>query len=190
LLSAKTFINILKRSGTDMAFTVEDGTGLAAANAYISVAAADTYFLDRSITSWVGSTAQKQAAVIKATDYIEARWSSRFMGRKQYAETPQALSFPRVNIIDRNGQYVTGIPEKLKRATAEYALRALGSELLPDPTIHESGLAIVAKREKVGPLEEETQFQANVTNPTLMRPYPAADRLLEEYVTSGATNYR
>jgi hypothetical protein len=173
-----------------MTFTVEDGTGLIGSNAYVSVAYVDSYFLDRNNTAWVASTTQKQAAIIKATDYIEVRWSSRFMGRKEFANTPQALSFPRVNIIDRNGQYVTGIPEKLKRATAEYALRALSSELLPDPTIDDSGLAVVAKREKVGPLEEQTQFQANVTNPTLIRPYPTADRLLEEYVTSGATNYR
>lgn len=173
-----------------MAFVVEDGTGLSSANAYISVAFADAYFLDRNITTWTCTNTVKQAAIIKATDYIEARWGKRFMGRAEFPETPQALSFPRVNIFDRNGYLVTGLPEKLKRATAEYALRAYSAELLPDPTIHESGLAISAKTEKVGPLEETTQFQTVASSPVLLRPYPAADRLLEEYVTAGGSNYR
>ena len=173
-----------------MAFTVEDGTGLAASNAYVSVAYVDSYFLDRNNTAWVGSTAAKQGAIIKATDYIETRWGARFKGRKTNISLPQALSFPRVNLVDRSGYYITDIPEKLKKACAEYALRALTTELLPDPTIDDSGLAIANKREKVGPLEEETQYQATGAAPVLLRPYPAADRLLQEFVTTAGTNYR
>ena len=173
-----------------MTFTVEDGTGLAAANAYVNVAYVDSYFLERNNIEWTGSTAVKQAAIVKATDFIETRWGNRFKGYPEFPDVPQALSFPRLKLVDRNGYYVTGIPEKLKKATAEYALRSLTKELLPDPTIDESGMAIANKREKVGPLEEETQFQTSGAAPLLLHPYPAADRLLAEYVTTSGTNFR
>ena len=52
---------------------VEDGTGLANANAYVSVEFADEYFSARGNQTWVGlGSADKEAAIIKATDYLEA----------------------------------------------------------------------------------------------------------------------
>src|SRR5678815_4685019 len=66
----------------DMAFTVEDGSGVEDANAYIPIDYADEYFSDRAITTWTGSDAVKQAAIIKATDYIEKVYGTRFLGYK------------------------------------------------------------------------------------------------------------
>lgn len=37
-----------------MAFVVEDGSGIANANAYITVAYADEYFSDRGNADWAG----------------------------------------------------------------------------------------------------------------------------------------
>ena len=51
----------------------EDGTGLANANAYVSVEFADEYFSARGNQTWAGlGSADKEAAIIKATDYLEA----------------------------------------------------------------------------------------------------------------------
>ena len=50
----------------------EDGTGLASANAYVSIEFADEYFSARKNEAWAGlDSAAKEAAIIKATDYIE-----------------------------------------------------------------------------------------------------------------------
>ncbi len=50
-----------------MTFVVEDGTGLANANAYIAVAFADSYFADRGIQKWADVTdaSLKQQAIVQ-----------------------------------------------------------------------------------------------------------------------------
>lgn len=165
-----------------MAFTVEDGTGVAGANAYIAVAYADAYFAERGITAWTGSNTVKEQAIVKATDFIETRWGDRFLGSPEFLDPRQPLGFPRLELYDRAGQLVEGIPEKLKKATAEYALRALSGELMPDPVTDTSGAMVIGNRQKVGPIETEVTYAASSQGSTVLKPYPAADRLLSEYV--------
>jgi hypothetical protein len=161
-----------------MAFTVEDGTGVAGANAYITISYADTYHAERGNAEWTGDDTAKEQAIVRATDYIETRWADKFLGRVEFTDPLQALSFPRLYLYDRNGLLVTGIPELLKRATAEYALRALTSELLPDPTVPGSSGFVTGVRERVGPIETETTY-ADVSQQTpLLRAYPLADRMI------------
>ena len=170
-----------------MAFVVEDGTGLSNANSYIEVAYADSYFTDRSIAAWSGDNATKQSAIVRATDYIEARWADSFLGWREFPDTPQSLSFPRLGLYDREGYLISGIPDLLKRATAEYALRALTVTLLPDPVVSDaSGREIESAREKVGPIETEYTYGELVP----LRPYPAADRLLEQFLRTAGRAYR
>ncbi len=159
-----------------MALVVEDGTGLANAESYLSVSAADTYHLNRGHTAWASkTTTEKEVALRKATEYIDARYQSRFKGIVEFPDTPQALQFPRLYICG-----YTGIPVTLERATAEYALRALAAELAPDPVVDPSGLAIVGTRKKVGPIETETNFASEGPGSVkqILRAYPAADMLL------------
>lgn len=163
-----------------MAFVAEDGTGLADANALCSVAFADAYFADRSITAWTGSNTVKEGALIRATDYIETVFGRRFKGCRE--TDTQALSFPRVDLVPD----VTGVPVEVSKACSEYALRALAGPLAPDPVVDETGLAVVAKKEVVGPIEESTTYETAGPGsaPALLRPYPAADMLLAKYVKS------
>jgi len=168
-----------------MAFTVEDGTGIADANAYCDVAFADAYFTDRLNASWTGTTPKKQAALIDATDYIELRFSHLFLGEAK--TTVQGLSFPRISTS------FIEMPVGLKRACCEYAVRALVAKLLPDPLIDPTGLGLERTRKKVGPIEKETryQYQGVGTVRTIIRPYPAADALLKGlYRSSGGTVIR
>lgn len=165
-----------------MAFTVEDGTGKADANSYASVEFADAYFTDRAITAWTGASGVKQSALIRATDYIDQRWGSRFVGSKQFPDTPQALEFPRIG-YDRNGVELDDtIPVVLKKACAEYALRALTATLAPDLTVDASGRKVLSSRSKVGPIETETTYsEASVST---IKPYPAADMLMKSITVS------
>ena len=90
---------------------------------------------------------------------------------------PQPLSFPRLYLYDREGYAVTGVPLKLKQATAEYAVRAAaGVPLVSDP----SGVGVL--REKVGPIEVE--YTDLSYSGIVITPYPAADRLLRDYLMS------
>lgn len=97
----------------------------------------------------------------------------------------QPLSFPRLGLYDRDGFQVVGIPERLKWACAEYAVRARlsTSVLLPDPTSDEYGGQVIAKKEAVGPIISEVRYQpgSSADGPEL-NAYPAADRLLREFL--------
>lgn len=162
-----------------MAFVPEDGTGLVDANALADVAFADAYFTDRAVAAWTGEDGAKQAALIKATDYVEGRWSARFAGAEQFPDNPQALSYPRTG-IGWDGAVPTGI----QRAVCEYALRALSKPLAPDPKVDASGFPVQGSRKKVGPIETETTYVAGVTTPNAFVPYPAADMLIKPFLTS------
>lgn len=157
-----------------MAFVAEDGTGLANANSYATIAFADEYFADRGITAWTGDDTVKQQKLVQATDYLETRFT--FDG-VPYSEE-QALHFP---ILDDATGEPAELPVNLLKATAEYALRALSAPLAPDPTVDATGGRVIAKTEKVGPLEETTQYSPTAAIQRF-RPYPAADILLKGLV--------
>lgn len=156
-----------------MAFTVEDGTGLEDSNALIDVAFADSYFADRGgNATWTASSEpQKQAAIVQATDYICGRFRARLKGSKYKDE--QALEFPRVYCDDEDPQ----MPTKMKQAVAEYSVRARVSPLAPDLTVDATGGTVISKKEKVGPLEEETRYSETAAL-RVLTPYPAADMLM------------
>ena len=102
---------------------VEDGTGLSNADSFVSVAYADTYFSTRNVTGWASLT-NKEALLIKATDYIEAVYSEAWKGTT--LNDTQSLSFPR--IIDDATVY----PDRLLKAVCELAYKANSGDLLVD----------------------------------------------------------
>lgn len=160
-----------------MAFVVEDGDGLELANAYVAVAFVDTYHEDRGRTDWAGfSTAIKEDSIVRATDYIEWRFGTKFRGTRRGQS--QGLEWPRISAFDNDdflyNNPLDAVPRQLQKATAEYALiAARQGELAPNPplptgdetldgtastaTENTSGI-VTAKRERVGPLEEETKY--------------------------------
>lgn len=175
-----------------MAFTVEDGTGVAGANAYITLAYANAYHTERGNAGWTGTDTVKQQAIVRATDYVETRWGPSFRGIPEFPDTPQGLSFPRLHIYDAYGCEIEGVPEKtLQRAVAEYALRALTAALMPDPARPETGTSgpVTALREKVGPVESETRYAFGLVTPAMIS-MPAADRLVRQLIWQQGGVYR
>lgn len=285
-----------------MALVVETGAGLRNANSYIATAFVTTYLTDRNRVTentWSSrTTAEQEAAVIAATDYIEKRFGARFKGYQEFTfeevfatatltfsglplngetltlgdETwtfvttstgadyeivigadaagtatnvvsaisgtsrhatatadsavvtftaeadgtsgndtvlsgtitngvivafsggqdggSQPLSFPRCSLYDRSGIEVLGIPRKLKEATAEYAVRAVVAALMTDGAIINASGAVERIKEKVGPIETETRFVDGSYLQAQIVPYPAADRLLSEFMTTGGAVIR
>lgn len=163
-----------------MAFVAEDGTGRNDANAYTDDGYADAYFSDRGITAWIGDVNVKQQALIRATDFIDTVYRGRFRGQKQFPLV-QALEFPRT-------PWPGTVPVLLKKATCEYALRALTGELLPDPETDPSGARLVRRRERVGPLEDEWEWSETGALEIIKR-YPAADLLLKDLLNGAGKGY-
>lgn len=163
-----------------MAFTLEDGTGVTDSNSYADDTFADAYFAERSVSGWTGTQAVKQAALIRATDYIEQRFGSLFIGSP--VATTQSLSWPRTEAGDYGSDE---IPVKLKRAVCEYALRALTAELAPDPAYDTSGARVVTTRQKLGPLEKQVTVLGQ-GSPSPIRAYPKADMFIAPLIVSSA----
>ncbi len=115
-----------------------------------------------------------------------ASWASATLAGGSDTGEPQWLSFPRVNLFDREGLQVLGMPTRLLQATAEYAIRTVaGTKLSPDPLVDASGQVVIGKRTKVGPIETETRYLDGGSLAQQIKPYPAADRLLAGYLLQG-----
>lgn len=106
---------------------VENGTGLPNADSYVSVEFADSYFSARGVSGWnTLTTEKKEQALICGTDFIDSIY--HWCGKKATSE--QALRFPRVNLVDYEGQTIEGIPTCLKQAVCDASLlKANGTEL-------------------------------------------------------------
>lgn len=136
-----------------MTITVEDGTGLADAETFISVADADTYHSRRGNTTWASlTTDEKEQALRRAADYMEQVYRMRWAGYRK--TTTQALSWPRYDVPLEDVGYgyayydSDSVPQIVKNACAELAWRAAAEELAPD-------IEQRVTREKIGPIETE-----------------------------------
>lgn len=166
-----------------MAIVTEDGTGKSDAQSYLSLADADAYFTARGIAAWTGANSTKEAALIAATEYIDIRWGDLLKGSLEFTDT-QALLFPRLNVYDNEGRALTGIPQRLERATAEYALISLSQSLMPNPTIESSGKVVIEESDETGPIKETKKYQSGYLT---KRPYPKADALMACFILGSGT---
>lgn len=95
---------------------VEDNTGLTDANAYVTIAYTDDYLTSHGNSAFSSLTqTQKEVAIVKATDYIDNVFD--WYGKKK--KQTQGLNFPRVDLYDKDGYEITGVPKVLKDAVCE-----------------------------------------------------------------------
>ncbi len=106
-----------------MAFLLEDGTGVDGANAYVTETELGTYTDDRSITL---ATGDAEAAIIRATNFIDSTYRQRFVGYRTHGRD-QGLEWPRTGVLDAQYFPINGneIPTEIKFATCEAAIREL-----------------------------------------------------------------
>lgn len=96
----------------------------------------------------------------------------------------QSLSFPRTGCFIDYVE-VKGIPVQAKLAMYEFAVRAAGAELMPDPAGDGSGRIIVGKTEKVGPIEDTVKYSGFAMLELAMGSYPGAESILRPLLGSG-----
>ena len=165
-----------------MQFIVEDGTGVAGANAYITE---DYLWAYAPFSATAPGGGDPKAAIVRATAWIEARYGYRFPGTRKYGRE-QGLSFPRYNAVDRDGYAIDDdmVPGEVQRAVAEAALREIASagSLMPDQT---DGAAV--KREKLGSMEVE--YAVADSRRAAAPVFPMIDGILAPLIGSGSTSF-
>lgn len=169
-----------------MALVVEDGTGKSDAEAYISVADADTYHTDFTGSSdWTSSTpttAIKERVLRRAAQVMDNKYILRWRGDR--ANDLQTLDWPRINAEDPSGFTISStiIPVEVKRANAELALREITETDGIVPDIADDG-TIKREKIKVGPIESDITFQGAKSQGTK---FAIVDLLLRGLLESGS----
>lgn len=144
---------------------------------YGSVAAADAYHAARANTAWAGDEMAKQAALIRASTYIDGkyqfqnacgRWESLFSGSKAGGRA-QMLQWPRTGATDNEGSVIppAEVPVEVEQATYEAALREIVTPGSLSPDYVASG---AIKRQKVDVLEIEYQTSSTTAGSVPTRP--------------------
>lgn len=125
-------------------------------------------------------------AVATTTTVTGASWTATSLTGGSDTSKPQPLSFPRSGLYDPDGTALSGMPDALLRALAEYAARARsGSPLVADPTVGSTGGEVTKDLIKVGPITIDTGFSEGSGPPGLSKPYPEVDALLGPLLKSG-----
>lgn len=177
-----------------MALIKEDGTIVTDANSYADAADSIAYQTDRGRQSWLDATTEVQeAALIRATDYIETRFGRRFVGVP--LGDVQELAWPRQGAVyPRTGNAfpTDEVPEDVLNAAILYAGEIIGpdgddlelmTELAITPDIDSSN--VKKKTEKVDVLAESTEYFGGGSTLRTIQPYPEADRLLRPWLRGG-----
>jgi hypothetical protein len=139
-----------------MTLVVENGSGLANAESYASIASADAYLtLFGTPDSWTAATTgEKEIALRKATRYLEATYAGEWPGCVKSRD--QALSWPRWGAERSDGVCIDSsvVPTAIVQATAYMAAVSLDEDILPDTT----GGGISSESLKAGPIEKSVTY--------------------------------
>jgi hypothetical protein len=142
-----------------MALVVEDGSGKPDAESYVSVLDADAYAAARLIDIWSAietTTAIKEAALRRATEYLDMEYGLRLKGVR--STQTQALEFPRfcMYLPKANEPYPDDtIPVSVSRACIELAVIALSGPLY---SIEDRTRVIIEEAKGVGPLTKRFRY--------------------------------
>jgi hypothetical protein len=133
-----------------MALVVEDGTIVAGANSYNSLAELRAYASSRGVTLGVDSVIEAQS--LQAMDYLE---SLNYKGTPVEPDV-QDLTFPRTG-IHLDGRYLAAdtIPKNLKSAQAQLVIELVNGTTFWSNTTAGAVLPDKVKKEKVDVIEVE-----------------------------------
>jgi hypothetical protein len=97
-----------------VALIAEDGTIVTGANSYSTREAASAYHAARDNSAWFGLTsAEMDAALIKATDYLTQKYNARWKGIK--INLTQPLDWPRAGVVTEDFRDPTTGPSSIIR---------------------------------------------------------------------------
>lgn len=117
------------------AIVIEDGSGVAGADAYVSISAVSTYVLDHygaaAQATW-DAQAEPDRLVRLGSKYVDQKYHPRWLGTR--AHETQGMDHPRLDQVDTDG-YVTAstvVHQAVQDAASEASYRAQTVTLFPD----------------------------------------------------------
>ena len=181
-----------------MSLTVEDGTNVAGANSYVTLAEFTTFMADRGETVIAeADNDQKEFALIKATDYMEQTYRLLWKGSRSNAT--QVLSWPRRGVdvpdffdpffrdlsnVPLSFQDTLFIPENevpYEVKVAQYLIAKETFSGAESTGVLQPALGRVTKREKLGVLEVEYFTAADGSSRQTTR-YSDAQKTIEPFL--------
>lgn len=173
---------------------VETGAVVPNANAFIGLTDCDTYHTLRGNSTWTGTDAVKEAAIIRATFYLDRlNWKGIKTGQTNPLAWPRygtdkanwngmvqpASAF--IGVIDDDGYDVgtATVPQKVKDAACEMALRFLNSAV-PEPDLDRGG--------RIKELTVDVIKTVYESGAPVVPVYTVITRLLRGLLRSNATN--
>lgn len=150
-----------------MPLVKEDGTGLATANSYATVAELDLFLAERQVTAWdSANTATKERCAIEAAEYLDNFYS----WKGDELTEDQALAWPREDYDE--------IPTNVTKAHALLSAEALTGPLAPSIT----GAEVASVSESLsGVGSTSTTYRQG--RDTSERRFPLIDKLLKGLTT-------
>jgi len=138
-----------------VALTVEDGTGLANADSYVSIADVTAHLTKfetaATVALWTGeTTADQERACRGATRYLDLTYGPRYPGRR--INETMSLGWPRTQVYDSDGYAIDddSLPAALVEACCDLAyLLSQGADPLAAQT---SPATIGSESVTVGPI--------------------------------------
>ncbi len=163
------------------AVIVEDGTNVTDANSYLSEGDATTYHgLHSESTVWSSASPDDKAKALRlATQYLDVQYACKWKGTR--TNETQELAWPRTSVTDYDEFTIASnaMPQALKDATAEAALRSLGG----DDLLFDLSTAGIINSETIiiGPIEKVVGYSAGESK---LETYPMIEGLLSALVQS------
>lgn len=168
---------------TGLTLIVEDGSIVANANTYVDMTFCSNYQIMMGNTDWVSyAQVDREAAILRAM-----RWLENFEGKWKGARATrsQALSWPRVNMLDHDGYEIEDsvIPTDLKEAVCEAAYQEIKSKDVFNPGLS-AGNSVLEKRVKAGPVEAQYKYSQGTS---LADAFPAILDMIKHYMVFQST---
>lgn len=130
---------------------VEDGSGKADANSYLTASAVVDYLEAQGIlTGFVAlADANRPGVLLRAMRWLESEYRNRWKGTR--ADIDQALAWPRVGVQDQDGYTIDAdvVPQAVKDAVCLAAERESAGVGTLDPDQERGGMVT---QETIGPL--------------------------------------
>ena len=163
----------------EVSLVVEDGSCVPSANSYVSLDFANDYMRNTGRQEWEKkSENERKSYLINATNYIDRTYTKvGWKGQKKFHRR-QSLCFPRVELFDKDGDEVLGIPNALKKAVCEAAFINTTTSLF---AIKDSSGSV--KKQKVDVLEVEYYSESDSSGNYISR-FTVLDSLLSDFYKS------
>ncbi len=149
--------------------------------AYATEAEYDTYWNDRNVDISGQTSAQKTAALLVATEYLDDNYD--FVGYRK--DENQANKWPRTGAYNSEGILLDqdNVPQKVKNATIELAYLHLTLSGGLEP-VDADGKVIRREHNRIGTLEQEIEYDT-AKSENFIRSYHKAIKMIDDLIISG-----